>query len=132
MQPTKFCTFFFFFWRPPGQSETDSLFTGHHFTQLSNFILAIHRGNPRQSPCSLVTFSRRFTLFPFQKIKNIALLEMQIYLHQERIHVQTKRVTSSSTYFFLRFCFDDKPFHLKIFTREKIYLSSLHFIHKSC
>ena len=45
--------------------------------------------------------------------------------------MQSKRVTSSTTYFFLRFSFDDEPFHLKIFTVEKIYLSSLHFIHKS-
>ena len=47
---------------------------------LYNFILAIHRGNPKQTPCSLVTFSRRFTLFPFQKIKKLALLEVQIYI----------------------------------------------------
>ena len=59
-------------------------------------------------------------LFPFQKIKNLALLDVQIYIHQERI--QTKRVTSSTTYFFLRFCFDDEPFYLKIFTGERIYL----------
>ena len=33
------------------------------------FILAIHRGSPKQTPCSLVTFSSRFTHFPFQQIK---------------------------------------------------------------
>ena len=65
MQPTKFCTILFFIL----PSETDSLFTRHYFTQLYNYILAIHRGDPKQTPCSLVTFSRRFTLFPFQKIK---------------------------------------------------------------
>ena len=57
----------------PGQSETDSLFTSHHFTQLYNYILAIHRGDPKQTPCSPVTFSRRFTLFPFQRIKKTLL-----------------------------------------------------------
>ena len=30
---------------------------------------AIHRGDPKQTPCSPVTFSRRFTLFAFQRIK---------------------------------------------------------------
>ena len=37
----------FYFGDPPGQSETESFFPGHHFTQLYNFILAIHRGNPK-------------------------------------------------------------------------------------
>ena len=73
--------------------------------------------------------SRRFTLFPFQKIKNLAFLELQIYHHKR---TQIKRVTSSTTYFFFRFSFDDEPFHHKIFAEEKIYLSSRHFIHKSC
>ena len=95
---------------------------------LYNFILAIHPGQS-ETPCTLVTFSRRFTLLPFKKIKILAFLDVQIYIHQERM--QTKRVTSSTIYFFLRFSFDDEPFHLKIFTGEKIYLPSLHFIHKS-
>ena len=126
MQPTKFCT---------------------------GFILAIHRGNPKQNPfskarspfhavvqlyfgdppgqsetpCTLVTFSRRFTLLPFKKIKSLAFQEVQIYIHQERM--QNKRVTSSTTYFFLRFSFDDEPFHLKILPEKKyIFLRLILFI----
>ena len=38
---------------------------------LKNFILAIHRGNPKQTPYSLATFSHSFALFPFQKIKTL-------------------------------------------------------------
>ena len=84
----------------------------------------------RVLPPRLVKFSRRFTLsFPKDK-KPCSFRGANIYIHQQRM--QTNRVTSSATYFFLRFSFDDKPFHLKLFTGEKIYLSSLHFIHKSC
>ena len=45
------------------------------------FFFGDHRGNPKQTPYSQITFSRRFTLFPFQKIKNLALLEVQICIH---------------------------------------------------
>ena len=37
---------------------------------LYTFILSIRRGDPKQTPYSLVTFLRSFTLVPLQKIKN--------------------------------------------------------------
>ena len=118
-----FSTFFnnksfvqFYFGDPPGQSETDSLFTGHHFTQLYNYILAIHRGDPKHTPCSLVTFSRRFTnIYPPRK--NACKLN----------EWQAARLTSSFDFnFFRRWAFPPQ----NIYRRKD--LSSLQFIHKSC
>ena len=123
MQPTKFCT---------------------------GFILAIHRGNPKQNPSSQVTISRSCTILfwrstgairnslytgyvftqiyssSFQKDEK-PFLEVQIYIHQERM--QNKQVTSSTTYFLLRFSFDDEPFHLKILPEKRyIFLRLILFI----
>ena len=102
MQPTKFCTISF--WRSTGE--------------IGNRLL-VH----------WLRFHANLLFFLSKRLKNLAFLELQIY-HHER--TQIKRVTSSTTYFFFRFSFDDEPFHHKIFAEEKIYLSSLHFIHKSC
>ena len=65
----------------PGQSETDSLFTSHHFTQLYNYILAIHRGDPpgRSETDSLFTGYVFTQIYPFcfpKDKKNLAFLEV--------------------------------------------------------
>ena len=59
---------------------------------LYNFILSIRWGDPKQTPYSLVTFLRSFTLVPFQKIKTLCYFR-GANIHQER--TQTARVTSS-------------------------------------
>ena len=96
---------------------------------LYNFILSIHRGNPKQTPCSLLTFSRRFTVFPFQKIKNLALLEVQIYISTNKecklIEWQAARLTSSFDFL------STISLSTSNYIPDKRYLSSLHFMHLS-
>ena len=72
MQPTKFYTILF--WRSIGAIRNRLLIHGSPFHAVAQFFLALHSGNPKQTPRSLVTFSRRFALFPFQRIKHFAPL----------------------------------------------------------
>ena len=108
----------------PGQSETDSLFTSHHFTQLYNYILAIHRDDPKQTPCSPVTFSRRFTLFAFQRIKKPCFFRgVNIYPPRKNAcklnEWQAARLTSPFDFnFFRRWAFPPQ----NIYRRKDIFL----------
>ena len=105
MQPTKSCTILF--WRSTGAIRNR---------------LLVH----------WLRFQADLPFFLSKRSKKTLLFQRCKYISTEKECMQTKRVTSSTTDFFRRFSFDDEPFHLKIFTGEKIYLSSLHFIHKSC